>query len=325
MMTLEIEETCYPWRGPLNSMRISFFRRGKACIGVSLIVAAMPSSADDFPDNLDFRPLVEVQTLVGLPGQIKDLLGAEKSGADEIADAHQPFDSTSERDKGLPMRQFVVAGVSNTDAVIEYERAGIQFVRGRFVAIAYGLYSTGWKEVGELQLDGPEYTLDGLARGISRQIETEKWHAESQRRDLVGSRILKTQPRRRDSPLRDTNISDDEVREIKAVAQRVLPGSLVNISGVVTGCPCEEGAGCSDQVWAVAYRPGRMKGLQLSKIAGHWAIGSVQQWWLDKEDLDNNKPTDWKTYRTAISALQDRFPACASQTSSSSSTSAAQR
>jgi hypothetical protein len=240
-------------------------------------------------------------------------------------DVGQSVDSTPVSNKGLATRRFVIAGMSNTDAVVEYERASNQSGPGRYVAIAYGLYSSGWREVGEIPLREPEHTLEGLAREISRQIEEQKGLAEEHRQDLIRSRILKTAPKRRDGPLRDTNISDDEVREIKGVVQTVLPGSLVNISGVVTGCPCEEGAGCSDQVWAVAYRPGRMKGLQLSKIGGHWTIGRVQQWWLDKEDLDNSKHTDWKSYRAAANALQDRFPACARSPSASSSASAEQR
>jgi hypothetical protein len=29
-----------------------------------------------------------------------------------------------------------------------------------------------------------------------------------------------------------------------------------------------------------------MAGLQLSRIGDHWVIGPVQQWWLDRQDLD---------------------------------------
>ena len=40
----------------------------------------------------------------------------------------------------------------------------------------------------------------------------------------------------------------------RAVPSAELPGAIVNIGGVVSGCTCEEGASCSDQVWIVAYR-----------------------------------------------------------------------
>ena len=80
-------------------------------------------------------------------------------------------------------------------------------------------------------------------------------------------------------------MSDEEVREIQAVVFQVLPGSILNISGVVSECPCEDGPACSDQVWIVAHRPNQTKGLQLSRIDAHWAIGPVQQWWFDFENL----------------------------------------
>jgi hypothetical protein len=53
------------------------------------------------------------------------------------------------------------------------------------------------------------------------------------------------QPARRDGPLRAVDVSDDEVREMQAVALQVQPDSILNISGVVTGCPCEDGPACS--------------------------------------------------------------------------------
>jgi hypothetical protein len=70
-----------------------------------------------------------------------------------------------------------------------------------------------------------------------------------------------TRPIRREDSLRELNISEDEVREIQSAALQVSPGSIVNISGVVTGCPCEDGLGCSDQVWhcPVASRVSRKR------------------------------------------------------------------
>jgi hypothetical protein len=71
----------------------------------------------------------------------------------------------------------------------------------------------------------------------------------------------------------------------------LLPDAIVNISGVVTGCACEDGPACSDQVWVVAYRPEWSKGLELSKINGHWTVGPLQQWWLDYEKLEAERPS----------------------------------
>jgi hypothetical protein len=148
-----------------------------------------------------------------------------------------------------------------------------------------------------------------------------------------------TRPVRRDGPLRETNLTDEEVREIQEAARGVVPDAIVNISGVVRGCPCEEGAGCSDRVWIVAYRPGFMKGLQLSRIGGRWGVGRVQQLWLELEDLDSRRQASFASgmagridrqkfqeERQRLSEeeqkLYDKFPVCATDSVSPETVSA---
>ena len=99
--------------------------------------------------------------------------------------------------------------------------------------------------------------------------------------------IYRTKPVRLDGPLREINISDVEVREIEAITKSRYPGAIVNISGVTTGCPCEDGPKCEDQVWVVAHRAGRSVGLQLSRIDARWQIGPVQRWWLQYSKLQS--------------------------------------
>jgi hypothetical protein len=126
------------------------------------------------------------------------------------------------------------------------------------------------------------------------------------------------------------------VREIQAVVLRIVPGSILNISGVVTGCPCEEGPRCADQVWIVAHRAGKTLGLQLSRINGRWALGVVQQWWLDREKLEQwwsdsgkgqhgRSHSEYVAYDKAVQALDDRFPVCAAEPTQAATTSAAQK
>jgi len=55
-----------------------------------------------------------------------------------------------------------------------------------------------------------------------------------------------------------------------AAAHGIVPDTRLNISGVITGCDCEDGAGCSDQVWMVAYRPGVITVLEMSVSRLHW-------------------------------------------------------
>ncbi len=60
------------------------------------------------------------------------------------------------------------------------------------------------------------------------------------------SRVRQLRPRRPTVPLRETKISDNEVRQIEQAPKAVFPTEIVNISGVTTGCPCEDGP---DRAW----------------------------------------------------------------------------
>lgn len=69
----------------------------------------------------------------------------------------------------------------------------------------------------------------------------------------VRTRVWNTRPQRLEWPLRAENISDAEVRQIQAAVLGLVPGATVNIGGVTLGCPCEDGAGCTEQIWVVAH------------------------------------------------------------------------
>jgi hypothetical protein len=127
-------------------------------------------------------------------------------------------------------------------------------------------------------------------------------------------RAYALRPSRRDSPLRYQNISDNEVREIQSVALTVVPRAIVNISGVVVGCPCEDGPGCAEQVWILASRPGKTVGLLLSKIEKAWVIGPVQEWWLNYEDLQSRASSlEYSEFSDARDQMIEAFPACTAQ------------
>lgn len=137
------------------------------------------------------------------------------------------------------------------------------------------------------------------------------------------SRAHELRPRRPTDPLREANISDEEVRQIEQAARAVFPTAMVNISGVTTGCPCEDGPDCTDQVWVVAWRSEESRGLKLSRIHGEWVVGPVQRWWLRYEDLgkryDALGPLDTGEKRAAARGLMrermsliESFPQCES-------------
>ena len=273
--------------------------------------------------GLDLHSLVEVRTIKGLPNDVSTLLGRQKEGPDGIADAGEPFNRTDVVDRRLAMRRFIVAGVSSTAVLVAYEQGG----RGYSMhARGYVLERAGWRQVGAWSLGEHPYTVMGLVGLVFPQFYGIATIDGRSLREIM--HIQGTRPIRRDGPLRAENVNDDEVREMQAVVAQVLPGSILNISGVVSGCACEDGLSCSDQVWIVAHRPDRTRGLQLSKIDGHWAIGPVQQWWLDFENLtaSRNRFTSYAAFYSAQSTLYDRFPAaCEKRPTGSTATSAARK
>jgi len=130
--------------------------------------------------------------------------------------------------------------------------------------------------------------------------------------------ISSTRPKRNEAYLRHDNINDLEVKEIQAAARSVLPEAIVNIGGVTSDCPCEDGPGCSAQVWVVAYDPKETVGLMFTKTDGHWGIGPVQQWWLRYDDLQVRRPS-WRNEAKFVAwseeeeALYAAFPSCGAQ------------
>ncbi len=133
-------------------------------------------------------------------------------------------------------------------------------------------------------------------------------------------------PERKDEPLREINISDVEVREIETLMMELYPASIVYISPVTTGCPCEDGSTCSDQVWSIATQGGRSYELALSRIDDKWQVGPLQEWWLQRDRIllemqnwssrraDQQSPKDRSsTYSEFLERLvlhDEKYPAC---------------
>ena len=155
-----------------------------------------------------------------------------------------------------------------------------------------------------------------LALGLAALVAAEEPRASARsasysNRPDTRFRAWQLLPKRRDEPLRYLNISDYEVREIQLVAEKYLPKVLLNISPVVTGCPCEEGPQCTDQVYIVAESGQSSRGLQLSRVKNAWVVGTVQQWYLKYEELVTRKPKmDFLDRMRAESELYREFPVC---------------
>jgi hypothetical protein len=155
--------------------------------------------------------------------------------------------------------------------------------------------------------------------GVSAQskIDRDEWIRRQQIIWEVRDRAHLMAPRRRDEPLRELNISDYEVREILNVVHEHLPKVIVNIGPVVTGCSCEEGRACTEQVFIQANTVTGSVGMLLSRVANRWDISRTQKWWLrwralrEKEyamRFDEFHEREWELAR--------EFPACTPEATS---------
>jgi hypothetical protein len=271
-----------------------------ALVAFWLLTSATSGVAADPSFYINLFSMVEVGSIEGFPADVKKILGRQNIGAGGIADRWEKFNATDVVDNHLPMRRFITGGSGTVFAVVAYEQGG----RGHSIrAATFGMRRSGWVMEGQWTLQEKPYDLRGLLQLIENQINP--------------THQTVARPIRRENPLRELNINEDEVLEIQSAALQVYPGSIVNISGVVTGCPCEDGLGCSDQVWIVAHKPGYSQGLQMSRVNGHWGIGVVQQWWLNFDKLGALRVTSREAYDKALKNLYDSYPACVNKPTSS--------
>lgn len=282
---------------------------------LALTLAVLPvcaSTEEVKPGSVDARSLQEVRWLSELPDALSVALGRQKAGGQGLADVKEQFNSAGAGTSPWPLRRFIVGGVSAKFALVAYEQGGPDYEAHRYHARSYVLEHSGWTETREWILFGYPITLGELVRNVS--LATDGGGGDRFMR-------IRPQPVRRDGPLREANLSDEEVREIQAAARGIVPDALLNISGVVSGCPCEDGAGCSDQVWIVAYRPGVIKGLELSRMSQHWQIGPVQRWWLDFDNLyEHRESYSRAAFAAEQQKLYDRFPACSGRAPATAAT-----
>jgi len=261
----------------------------------------------------DSRSLVEVHSLESIPKEVINLMGWHRGGPDGIAERYDKFNVSGATGSDLPRRYFKEAGVSSAAVVVIYEQAGRP---STYHALAYMMTRSGWRKVGGWDLDDESahlrwflYEVDSARYGLAARL-----YLEDKRRYRVLARISLTRPIRRNGPLRKANLSDDEAREIQSVMSLVYPGVLLNISGVVTGCPCEEGPSCSDQVWVVPKDDVKTPGVLLSRISDRWAVGPIQKWWMDRADLEADTRLTPSQHEEALYTLWEKFPKCSQTT-----------
>ena len=143
-----------PSTSPLDAMQ-----RLAPSLAVALLCLSINASASDTLSPFDARSLREVQTLAALPGSISSTLGWH----DGIADRGGRFNSTDVVDPALPMRRFVLGGISACCVLVAYEQGG----RGYSVQVrAFVQGNLGWTQVRQWTLWKPPATLEELVKRI---------------------------------------------------------------------------------------------------------------------------------------------------------------
>jgi len=276
-----------------------------------LLFLLASTSAFDANTELPFdsRPLVEVHSLEVIPKEVMSLLGWHRGGVDGIADRLDKFNGTGAAGSDLPRRRFTTAGVSSAAVVVIYEQAGNP---PTFHALGYMVTRSGWRKAGEWDVDDQSTNLRWFLYEVdsARYGSAARYYLESKREFRVLARIEQTRPFQRTAPLRKANLSDDEAREIQSLMSQVYPGALLNISGAVTGCYCEEGRSCSDQVWVVPRDDVQTPGVLLSRINDRWVIGSIQQWWLNRAKIKADPGLTRAQRQEALYTQWKSFPEC---------------
>jgi hypothetical protein len=286
------------------------YRLTRCAIALCAFVEVTSGAEMDPPQ--DIHGLEDVRHISKLPPELAKALGWQGGDKDKIGDLEREPGASSAT---LIDRWFLLGGLSKTYALVAVEnRAGYPSF-DRFHANSFTLVGSDWVASGEWVLSSRPHTVGELTQLLGSpesQAITARWRNWQHEREL-DRRIFGSAPTlsyRASAPLRKININDEEVRQIEAVVHELIPGAIVLISGVAQGCPCEDGAGCSAQVWTAIDRSERIRSLELSDINDHWVIGPVQRWFLESTQLERSKFPTYAEYTAARATLNNLYPTC---------------
>ncbi len=285
-----------------------------ALLAFWLLARSIPSLAFVAPPEYDASSLTEIRHLDALPREVAATLGWRNDTKDTIAD----LEENAHRSRSVEMmnlhRWYIVGGANSNQILIAYEDVRPYPRSTGIHAKAFSLTPHGWmpEENGDWILPVRPHTIGELLQLLnSSEVKalTQQWQAWQQQQADMFSQFDESAARSARG-LRYLNISDTEVREIQAIVLRLNPGAIVMIGGVMSGCPCADGPNCSAQVSVATHNPQRTSFVELSDIDGHWSIGPMQQWYFDRDKLEQSAFPSNAARSAALQALSDRYPAC---------------
>ena len=127
--------------------------------GFSLVAVAQHQSA------CAGKPLTEAHSLEILPAQLNSLLGRDRSGLEGIADRNGKFNVTDVVDNKLPMRRFVLAGLSASCAIVAVERGGRAHT---YEVVAFEHSNTQWRVAQRWSVNVAPRSLQELVAHVNK-------------------------------------------------------------------------------------------------------------------------------------------------------------
>jgi hypothetical protein len=125
----------------------------------SLVVAAQQHSV------CAGRPLIEARSLEALPPQLNSLLGRDRGDLEGIADRNGKFNVTDVVDNKLPMRRFVLAGLSASCAIVAVERGGRAHT---YEVVAFEQTNAKWRVAQRWSINAAPRSLQELGAHVSK-------------------------------------------------------------------------------------------------------------------------------------------------------------
>jgi len=104
-------------------------------------------------------PLTEARSLDTLPPQLNSLLGRDRGGFEGIADRNGKFNVTDVVDSSLPMRRFVLGGLSASCAIVAVERGGRAH---SYEVVAFEQIDTKWRVAQRWSINAAPRSLQEL-------------------------------------------------------------------------------------------------------------------------------------------------------------------
>ena len=127
--------------------------------GFSLVAVAQHQSA------CAGKPLTEAHSLEILPAQLNSLLGRDRSGLEGIADRNGKFNVTDVVDNKLPMRRFVLAGLSASCAIVAVERGGRAHT---YEVVAFEHINARWRVAQRWSINAAPRSLQELVAHVNK-------------------------------------------------------------------------------------------------------------------------------------------------------------